>query len=114
MAVISPAVDFHNWYGQGLPLDEMYPNREAARQQTVTLQLNPLNWPRHQLLVCDPTDAEWFEGVERLAMKLSSIGIPFESDFKTSHGGHSWDYFDRMARPVLEFVANRLEREVHQ
>ncbi len=108
VAAIAPAVDFHNWHGQGLPLDEMFPNPEAARQQTVTLQLHPLNWPRQQLLVCDPSDVDWFEGVERLAMKLSSMGIAFESDFETSNGGHCWDYFNKMARPVVDFVAQRL------
>lgn len=111
VAALSPAVDFHNWHGQGLPLDEMFPDREAARQRTVTLELHPLNWPRHQLLVCDPTDDDWFEGAERLAMKLRSMGIPFESDFATRAGGHSWDYFNHMAEPVVSFVAERLESE---
>jgi len=108
VAAISPAVDFHNWVGQGLPLDEMFRDREAARQQTVTLRIHPLSWPRHQLLLCDPTDEDWFEGVERLAMKLSSSGIPFESDFVTSGGGHSWDYFNTVAEQVIAFVAQHI------
>lgn len=111
VAAISPAVDFHNWHGQGLPIDEMFANREAARQATVTLQLHPLNWPRHQWFVCDPTDEDWFEGVERLAMKLSSSGIPFEADLETSAGGHSWDYFNSVAGRAIGFVAERLEKE---
>ncbi len=111
VAAISPAVDFHTWYGRGLPLDTMFSSREAARQQTATLRINPLNWPRHQLLVCDPADAECFEGVDRLAMKLSSMGIPFESDFETGKGGHSWEYFNSMAAPVVRFLAERLEQE---
>lgn len=110
-AAISPAIDFHNWHARGLPLDEMFRDREAARQHTVTLRLNPLHWPRHQLLVCDPADEEWFEGVERLAMKLSSIGIPYESDFETTRGGHTWDYFNAMAGRVMGFVADRLDQE---
>lgn len=111
VAAISPAVDFHQWYGAELPLDEMFPDREAARQATVTLQIQPLNWPRHQLLVCDPADEHWFSSAERLASKLSSSGIPFESDFETSNGGHTWEYFETMAAPVLKFVAERLEQE---
>lgn len=109
VAAISPAVDFHNWHGRGLPLDEMFPNKEAARQETATLQLHPLNWPRHQLLLCDPADEEWFEGVERLVSKLYSTGIPFESDLSTSAGGHSWEYFNHMAARVIGFVAERVE-----
>jgi len=108
VAAISPAVDFHNWVGQGLPLDEMFRDREAARQQTATLRVHPISWPKHQLLLCDPTDEEWFEGVERLAMKLASTGIPFESDFQTSAGGHSWDYFNSMAERVIGFVAEHI------
>ena len=109
VAAISPAVDFHRWYGTGLPLDEMFDSQEHARQETVTLQIHPLNWPRHQLLTCDPVDVDWFEGVERLAMKLSSSGIAFESDLESSHGGHSWEYFNHMAPRVIEFVARNLE-----
>lgn len=111
VAAICPAVDFHKWHGQGLPLDEMFSSREAARQQTATLRLHPLNWPRHLLIVCDPTDVEWFEGAERLTMKMSASGIPYEADFETSHGGHTWDYCNYMAPKVLEFIATALEKE---
>ena len=111
VAVISPAIDFHNLIGRGLPLDEMFATQEAARQQTVTLHVRPLNWPKQQLLVCDPKDEEWFEGVERLVSKLYSSGIPFESDLTTIAGGHSWDYFDSMAGRIVGFVAEGLELE---
>jgi S-formylglutathione hydrolase len=89
----------------------MYATAEAARQDTATLLLHPLNWPRQQLLMCDPTDAEWFEGTERLASKLSSTGIPFESDLGTQHGGHSWSYFNHVAPRAMEFLMRGLEQE---
>lgn len=111
VAALAPAIDFYQLYGQGLPLDEMYPTAEAARQDTATLWIHPLNWPRHQLLMCDPADAQWLEGAERLASKLSSTGIPFESDFSTSHGGHTWEYFNHVAPAVIRFASERLERE---
>ncbi len=111
VAVIAPAVDFHNWWGQGLPLDEMFPDRESARQQTALLQIRPLDWPRHQLIVCDPADEEWFESADKLSMKLSSSGVPFESDLETTAGGHDWSYFDHMAERVIGFVAERLDVE---
>ena len=111
VAAIAPAVDFQNWHGRGLPLDDMFPTREAARQQTAILQVHPLNWPRHQLLVCDPADVEWFESAERLTMKLRSIGVAFEADLETSAGGHTWDYFNTMAGRVIGFIAERLEQE---
>ena len=34
-----------------------------------------------------------------------------ESDLETTAGGHDWTYFDRMAEPVIQFVAERLEAE---
>lgn len=111
VVALSPAIDFHNWYGRGLPLDELYPSAEAARQDTATLQLHPMNWPRHQFLLCDPVDSEWIDGVERLASKLSSTGIPFESDFKTGRGGHTWTYFNHMAPRVMTYIAESLEKE---
>lgn len=111
VAALAPAVDLQNWHGRGLPLDEMYPTAESARQDSATLLLHPLNWPRHQLLMCDPTDAEWLEGTERLASKLSSTGIPFEFDFTTSQGGHSWTYFNHVAPRVMQFLDDALDKE---
>jgi S-formylglutathione hydrolase len=110
VAAVSPMIDYQAWYGRGLPLDDMYSSAESVRQDTATLQIHPLNWPRHQLLVCDPQD-EWFEGVERLAGKMSSTGIPFDADFKTSQGGHSWSYFNHMAPRVVKYLAESLDAE---
>ncbi|MDA1164796.1 MAG: alpha/beta hydrolase-fold protein [Planctomycetota bacterium] len=111
IAAISPAVDFHQWWGTGLPLDAIFKTQEAARQQTAILHLQPLNWPRHQLIVCDPRDTDWIDSSERLASKLYSSGIPFESDFETSNGGHSWDYFNMMAPRVVKFVSDACDSE---
>ena len=111
VAALSPAIDFHEWHGQGLPLDEMFADREAARQQTITLQIQGLNWPRHQFVACDPMDQDCLPSVERLVSKLRSSGIPFESDLTTSHGGHSWEYFNHMAARVMTFLAKALDAE---
>ena len=110
VAALAPAVDFQQWYGRGLPLDEMFDNQEAARQATAILQFHPLNWPRHQFLACDPTDTEWFDSSDKLSMKLSSSGIAHETDFKTSQGGHDWQYFDRMADQSMQWIAEKLEQ----
>lgn len=109
VAAISPAVDFQNWHGRGLPLDEMFPSREWARQQTAILQLGPLNWPPYQLLLCDPYDVEWFESSDRLASKLYSSGIPFERDFETTYGDHGWEYYEHMAERAVGYLAEKLE-----
>jgi S-formylglutathione hydrolase FrmB len=111
VAALSPIVDFHRLIGHGLPLDDMYPDAETARQETATLQINPLNWPKHQWLSCDPQDKEAREGTVRLTSKLSSSGIPFDGDLETSHGGHSWKYFDHMAPKVTSWLAESLLHE---
>jgi S-formylglutathione hydrolase FrmB len=95
----------------GLPLDDMFPDAEAVRQQTAVVQVQGLNWPKQQWLACDPADRDCFPGCERLASKLRSSGIPFESDFTTSHGGHSWDYFNHQAARAVQFLADGLETE---
>ncbi|GDY08748.1 hypothetical protein LBMAG52_22340 [Planctomycetia bacterium] len=111
IAALSPVIDIQEWLGQGLPLDEMFADQEAARQQTATLQVQGLNWPRHQFLACDPTDRDALPGVEKLVSKLNSSGVPFERDFTTSHGGHSWEYFNHLAPSVMQFLANGLDAE---
>lgn len=110
VAALAPAIDFHQWYGRGLPLDEMFSNQEAARQETAILQFHPLNWPKHQFLACDPADEEWFESSDKLSMKLSSSGVPHETEFEVSKGGHSWEYFELMADRTIGWVAEKLEQ----
>ncbi len=110
---ISPIVDFHHCLGNGFPLDDMFADTEEARQWNVTLNLNPLNWPRYQHLFCDPTDV-WLEGCERLGMKLSASGILHERDFETTGGGHTWDYFNKVAPKAIEYLAKKLQRVVDE
>ncbi|MFO1003694.1 MAG: alpha/beta hydrolase-fold protein [Planctomycetaceae bacterium] len=110
VAAISPAVDFFQLYGSGIPLDTMFPNAEAARQATVVLNLHPLAWPRHQFFCCDPQDHEWFDGAARLGMKLSSSGILHERDLETTGGGHSWEYFNRMAPVCMKHIVESLRK----
>ncbi len=110
VAAISPAVDFNQLYGSGIPLDSMFANAESARQATVVLNLQPLAWPRHQFFCCDPADTEWFDGVARLGMKLSSSGILHERDLETTGGGHAWDYFNRMAEKSIRHIVDSLRK----
>ena len=108
VVAISPIVNFDSWWGHGTSLDELFADREAARQRTATLHLHPLNYPKHQLLLCDPGDEYCFDGAVTLASKLSSTGIPFDHDFLTTHGGYGWNYANEMAGRVVEFIATKL------
>ena len=112
VAAIAPAIDYHLRLAEGDPvLERMYGDPEAARQDTATLHIHPLNWPRHIFFTCDPTDVPWCESAERLQMKLSALGIPHECDLETEAGGHGFAYYDSMAERAIGFVAERLERE---
>lgn len=111
VAAISPIVDYYVLYGHGLPLDDLYPTAEAARQDSIILNLHPLNWPRHQFILCDPQDGDWFEGTDRLVGKLRSSGIPVETDLVTRAGGHSWEYFNHQAPRVLQFLVEKTDQE---
>ena len=108
VVAISPKVDFETWWGHGTSLDTLFSDREAARQRTSILQLHPLNYPKNQLLLCDPEDHYCMDGVLMLASKLSSTGIPFDHDFETRHGGYGWDYANAIASRAIEFIATRL------
>lgn len=111
VAAIAPKVDFEAWYDHGTTLDELFPDREAARQQTATLHLHPLNWPRHQLLLCDPADHYCLDGAVTLASKLTSTGIPFEENFTATYGGYGWKYANAVANRAIDFLANGLQAE---
>ncbi len=112
VAAISPAIDFHKRYDEGdetIPL--MYEDPEAARQETATLYIHPLNWPRHQYFCCDPSDYRWHESADRLRMKLYSLGVPHECDLETTGGGHGFEYYNRMIPHAMQFLHDRLEQE---
>jgi S-formylglutathione hydrolase FrmB len=113
VAAISPAIDFQKRIEEGVDpgLAEMYRDAEDARQDTATLHIHPLNWPRNQFFCCDPTDYRWHDSADRLRMKLASLGVPFECDLETIAGGHSFEYAAHMAPRVVAYLAERLERE---
>jgi hypothetical protein len=103
-AAINPAIDFHRLCDSSPQLREWFETQEQARQETATLRIHPLNWPPHQWFACPRGD--WrFDGCERLASKLTSIGIPFEADLETPDGPSD---FDRQLQSALGFIAKRL------
>lgn len=111
-AAISPAIDYQQWVETGDPhLCAQYPDPEAARQDTATLHIHPLNWPRNQWFCCDPADELWHDGGDRLHMKLYSLGVPHTCDLETTAGGHSWQYYEHMAPAAVKFVHESLESE---
>ncbi len=113
VAAIAPAIDFQKRIDEGIDpgLLEMYGDAEEARQDSALLHIHPLNWPRNQFFCCDPADLRWHDSVDRLRMKLWSLGVPFECDLETTAGGHSFEYASHMAERIISFLAARLEQE---
>jgi S-formylglutathione hydrolase FrmB len=105
-AGLGSAVDFHELFGRGTPLDALFPSRERARQDTATLHMHPTEWPAHLWFACDPIDP-WYRGNDRLSEKLRAYGVPHTADLDSSGS----DYFDAMLSPMLDFITQGLERE---
>lgn len=111
-AALSPAIDYQlRWKDGDETLPTMYPDPEAARQDTATLHVHPLNWPASIWFACDPVDYRWHESADRLRMKMSALGIPFQCDLETSAGGHSFEYYSHMVPTAIEFLVDKLDAE---
>ena len=114
VAAISSAIDYHELYGQGSPIDGMYDSKEQCRQDTALLHIHPSRTPPHIFFCIDPDDVDWYRGNDRLHEKLAALGVPHEMDLTTRAGGHSWEYFNHMAERVLKFLRAGLEYESHR
>ena len=110
VAGIASAFDYYEWYGQGTPIDTMYDSREACRQDSAILHIDPRRCPEHIFFACDPFDGQWHRGNDRLHEKLSAYGIPHTADLDTEAGGHTWAYFDAMAPTLMQFLADALKQ----
>lgn len=113
VAALAPAIDYQLRFYEDdeETLPAMYADAEAVRQDTATLHVHPLNWPRNTWFASDPEDHRWHDSAQKLRMKLWALGIPHECDLETSAGGHGWAYYNAMAPAALQFIAARLEAE---
>jgi len=89
----------------------MYRTKEACRQDTAILHIQPNTYPPYIWFACDPNDAMWFRGNDRLHEKLQAIGIPHVVDLATECGGHSWGYFEHMAEHAIAFLVESLQKQ---
>ncbi|MEQ8208779.1 MAG: alpha/beta hydrolase-fold protein [Lacipirellulaceae bacterium] len=112
VAAIAPALDYQIYVEDRDPaLTRMYQEVETARQDTATLHIHPLNWPRNQWFCADPNDFYWHDSAERLRMKLYSLGVPYEGDFETAAENTGWPYYVKMVGPAMNFISERLDAE---
>jgi S-formylglutathione hydrolase len=110
-AALAPALEYHELHGQGAPLDDLYDSKEQCRQDTAPMHIQPGHVPPHLFFACDPDDAFWFRGCDRLREKLRALGVEHEADLETRAGGHTWQYFNHQAERAVRFVAAGLEKQ---
>jgi S-formylglutathione hydrolase len=111
VAAIAPALDYHEYYGAGSPLDVLYDSKEQCRQDTALMHVPPHGYPPHIFFCLDPDDRHWYRGGDRLHEKLSALGVPHEYDLTTRAGGHTWAYYAHMAERSVRFLHAGLEYE---
>lgn len=104
VAAISSSVDYHEWYGHGTTLDQMYDSKEQCRQDTAPMHVHPSEYPAHVFFSVDPDDERWFRGNDRLHEKLAALGVPHQADLATRAGGHAWTYFEHQADRAVRFL----------
>jgi pimeloyl-ACP methyl ester carboxylesterase len=110
VAALAPAIDYQIHFDEDRILQAMYADSEAVRQDTALLYIHPLNWPRYQFFCCDPADWRWWDGADRLRMKLYSLGVPHECDLETTAGGHGFQYYNALAERAVKFLVDGLEQ----
>jgi enterochelin esterase-like enzyme len=103
VASVAGALDFHERYGQGTPLDDMYSSREQCRQDTAILHIPPHDWPQ-LWFACAPSDF-WYRGNDRLHEKLIALGVPHTAELDASIKE------DRLIPQMLTFIISAIERE---
>ena len=112
VAALSPAIDYHLQLRAGdQALSQLYPSEEHARQDTAILHVHPLYYPRNIFFCCSRLDVHWYDGAERLAMKLSSLGVPHECDLETALDPHQGDYHALLAERAVTYLMQRFDSE---
>lgn len=107
---LAGAFDFHEEYGRGSVLDDLYESAERARLDTAILHLNPTSYPPHVWLACAPADP-WWRGNDRLHEKLAAYGVPHVADLDATAGDDPAAYLDARVGPLVAWTADALASE---
>jgi pimeloyl-ACP methyl ester carboxylesterase len=105
VAAVDAALDHHELFGMGTPLDDIYPSREHCRQDTAILHIHPAKQPTHIWFGADP-DSRWFRGNDRLHEKLAALGVShqFENQSETA----------LLSDRLFQFLIEALKKESRQ
>jgi len=110
VAGVSPAIDYVEWMRND-PEDnlwQMYASLEEAEQDTAWMHIRGASRLRHQFFCCCPEDEAWWDNSNRLKQKLDELEVSYQCDLETKGGGHGFNYYNRMAPRVIEFLVQAL------
>ncbi len=102
VATDSAAIDLHDEYGTGTPLDDYYDSREACRQDSALLAVRQFKTPPHIAFACRPTHKH-YRGNDRLHEKLNALGVQ-----------HTLLTTEQAAEPLATFVAAALRQQARR
>lgn len=111
VSALAPAIEYHELYHAGTPIDDMYDSKEQCRQDIALMHVPPHDYPPHIFFCIDPADRQWYRGNDRMHEKLNALGITHTCDLTTRAGGHSWEYYQHMAERSVRFLFTGLEHE---
>lgn len=102
VATDSAAIDLHDEYGTGTPLDDWYDSREACRQDSALLAVRQFKTPPHIAFACRPTHKH-HRGNDRLHEKLNALGVQ-----------HTFLTVEQAVEPLVNFVAAALRQQARR
>ena len=102
VATDSAAIDLHDEYGTGTPLDDHYDSREACRQDSALLAVRQFKTPPHIAFACRPAHRH-HRGNDRLHEKLNALGVQ-----------HTFLTAEPAAEPLATFVAAALRQQARR
>ena len=75
------------------------------------MHIHPSEQPRHIYFCCDPDDAEWHRGNDRLHEKLMALGVAHECDLQTGLVDTLGSTTIMSPSALLRFLVAGLEQE---
>lgn len=113
VAGLAPLLEFHERYGRGFPLDDMYTSKEQARQDTAILHIHPAHQPPHIFYGVDPMNRETWRGGDRLHEKLTALGVPHEAEM-TLRAETGLSYVQTLLPRAIRFVVQGLQEQARR
>jgi S-formylglutathione hydrolase len=104
VAALAAEIEYHQLYGQGTPLDDMYTSKEQCRQDTASLHVHPANYPPHIFFAANQAEPFWFRGNDRLHEKLTALGVEHTAELAPPPAPPGQAFADSLADRAVHFL----------